>query len=162
MVEEKYILGDLSQDLYNKFIEKYRSEKAIIEENLQKCDVDLSNLEKQVDSYLEFCENLPFMWQEASYKLKTEIQNMVFPEGILYDREIDDYRAPKINSVILAMSQISMGLEGVEKRKTVCINGFSNVVDSTGLFSNHFLQDLEILANLKDYLLEDNYITKAH
>ena len=28
-------------------------------------------------------------------------------------------------------------------------------VDSTGLFSNHFLEYLRILVNLKDYLLED-------
>ncbi len=134
-LEERYILGEISQDLYIKFIEKYRIEKSVIEENIAKCNVDLSNLENQIDLYLLICGCLPAIWKEASYQRKLEIQEMVFPEGIMYDREIDNYRTTKINSVILAISQLSRGLEGIGKGKTACVSGFSNVVGGTGNLS---------------------------
>ena len=73
------------------------------------------------------------MWQQASYQRKLEIQEMVFPEGIMYDREIDNYRTTKINSVILTISELSGRLEGVEKEKTACVSGFSNVVGPLGI-----------------------------
>lgn len=133
MLEERYILGEISRDLYVKFIEKYRIEKSVIEENIAKCTVDLSNLENEIDLYLLICGCLPAIWQEASYQRKLEIQEMVFPEGIMYDREIDHYRTTKINSVVLAISQLSRDLEGVEKGKTACVSGFSNVVGPLGI-----------------------------
>ena len=38
-----------------------------------------------------------------------------------------------INSVVLAISKLSRGLEGEEKEKTACVSGFFNVVVPSGI-----------------------------
>jgi hypothetical protein len=98
------------------------------------------------------CLNLPILWEKASYHAKDQIQNIVFPEGILYDRENNCYRTPKINSVIRFISGKASGLAEGLKRKTACLGGLSNVVGTTDEISKQLLDDIEILANLEPYL----------
>ena len=131
-VEEKFILEEINRELYDKFIQKYRTEKANIEDKLSNTRIDLSNLEKSIKKYLEMCLNQPILWEKASYHAKDQIQNIVFPEGILYDRENNCYRTPKINSVIRFISGIASGLAEGIKRKTALLGGLSNVVGAHG------------------------------
>ncbi len=72
------------------------------------------------------------MWDKAPFNQKMQIQNLVFPEGVLYDRKSDSYRTTKINSVILAMSQLSSELGVTKKRKTAFSSGLSCFVGATG------------------------------
>lgn len=132
-MEEKFILEEINRELYDKFIQKYRTEKTNIEDKLSNTRIDLSNLEKSIKKYLEMCLNLPVLWEKASYHAKDQIQNIVFPEGILYDRENNCYRTPKTNSVILFISGIASSLAEGIKRKTALLGGLSNVVGPLGI-----------------------------
>ncbi len=62
-----------------------------------------------------------------------ELQNLVFPEGIYYDREKNNYRTTKVNAVILFISRLSKVLEDGVKKKTALLGGLSNLVGNTGL-----------------------------
>ncbi len=75
---------------------------------------------------------LPSLWEKASFHAKMEIQNIIFPEGILYDRENSSYRTPKVNSAIQLIASIARGLEEGIKRKAALLGGLSNVVGDTG------------------------------
>lgn len=45
-----------------------------------------------------------------------EIQNIIFPEEILYDREISNYRTPKVNSAIrLITSNLQVRWDQIQK-----------------------------------------------
>ena len=39
----------------------------------------------------------------------------MFPKGIVYDREISNYRTTEINEVAFAMTQIARDIEGKDK-----------------------------------------------
>lgn len=99
-----------------------------------------------------FLLELPSLWEKASFHAKMEIQNIIFPEGILYDRENSNYRTPKINSVIRLITSIAKGLEEGIKRKAALLGGLSNVVNQTGQMSNELLEDARILAEIYDTL----------
>ena len=131
-LEEKFILEDINKELYDKFLLKYRTEKKNIQDNLDNCRVDLSNLEKQGSKYVEMCVKLPSLWDKASFNKKMELQNLVFPEGIYYDREKNNYRTTKVNAVILFISRLSKVLEDGVKKKTALLGGLSSLVGTTG------------------------------
>lgn len=132
-LEERYITGEINKELYEKFNPKFQSEKQTIRKEMDSCHLDLSNLEKQIKSYIQLCMNLPSLWISGSYKDKTEIQNLVFPEGILYDRRKNNYRTTRINSVVSCITIVAKGLKGGKKRKTALKGGLSNLVGPLGI-----------------------------
>ena len=50
------------------------------------------------------------MWSSGELTDKRKIQNMVFPDGILYDTKIDDYRTTRINSLFAPIAEIAKSL----------------------------------------------------
>ena len=74
-----------------------------------------SNLEKRVEKYCQVLRNLPQLWASNGYKGKLELQELMFPKGIVYDREISNYRTIEINEVAFAMTEIARDIEGNEK-----------------------------------------------
>ena len=151
-LEEKFIQEEINRELYDKFLLKYKTEKNNIEEKIGSTRLDLSNLENQIKKYVNICLELPSLWEKASFHAKMEIQNIIFPEGILYDRENSNYRTPKVNSVISLITSIARGLEEGIKRKAALLGGLSNVVGTTDEISKQLLDDIEVLANLEPYL----------
>lgn len=91
-LEERYAVGDLEKELYTKFSTKYRAEKSDINTEIDGLSFEKSNLEKRVDKYVSVLQNLPVLWASNSYKGKVELQDLLFPNGIVYDREISNYR----------------------------------------------------------------------
>lgn len=58
--------------------------------------------------------NAPSLWAFGDYNAKVEIQNLLFPDGILYYREFDDYRTTKINAPVFDLLQLASQL-GLKK-----------------------------------------------
>ena len=133
IVEEKYVLEKINEELYKKLIKKYKEEKEKIEGEIEKCQMDLSNLEKQVNKYLKLCLELPEIWEKSVYHDKKLIQDLTFPEGMDYDRENNNYRTTKTNSVIFETAQLYKDLKAYEKRKIADTGDFSNWVGPPGL-----------------------------
>ena len=53
--------------------------------------------------------------EQVRYKGKLELQELMFPKGIVYDREISNYRTTEINEVAFAMTEIARDIEGKDK-----------------------------------------------
>jgi len=145
-------LEEINKELYDKFLLKYKVEKNNIEEKTGSTRLDLSNLENHVKKYIDLCLELPSMWQKATFNAKMELQNIMFPDGILYDREKNSYRTNKVNSVILLISSLSRSLGDNIKKKTALLGGLSSLVGTTDEISKQLLEDIEVLANLEPYL----------
>jgi DNA invertase Pin-like site-specific DNA recombinase len=113
-LEERFAFGDIDRDLYHKFTGRLQEEKSEIRQEMEKSDFDLSNLPKYVEFSLSIASNLQEMWQMADYSEKEKLQNLVFPEGIVYDRKKDGYRTPRVNSVFELISCLSDNLKLTE------------------------------------------------
>ena len=96
-VEERFVTGEIDQTLYVKFRDKYRANIHQIELELDNSKNQLSNLEKAVDKCIKLSLELPSLWRKANFGRKQRIQNLLFPEGIHYNRKNDDYRTTRIN-----------------------------------------------------------------
>ena|SRR6185312_1497971 len=105
-LEERFIEEEINAELYNKYIAKYTDEMKEIEQQLLKATNKVSNLEECISLAVNFAINLPKKWLSADYHTKQRLQFLVFPEGILYDRETDKCRTNRINSVFAYIAHL--------------------------------------------------------
>ncbi len=106
-LEERFAIGEIEKDLYQKFIVKYKKERLEINKELEGYQFKNSNLEKQLNKYCNLLVNLPLIWERNGYRGKIELQELLFPQGLLFQRENSSFRTPEINQVALAMSLIA-------------------------------------------------------
>jgi site-specific DNA recombinase len=96
-LEERYINEEINGDLYSRYLDKYLLEKKEIEDNLLKATKQVSNIEECIEVATGIAAKLPLKWLSADYITKQSIQNLVFPEGISYDKKKDECRTTRIN-----------------------------------------------------------------
>ena len=78
------------QEICCKRLEKAEEERDAIKAELQERDKSLLNLDDYVSYGMGLRNNLLKLWQIASLPHKRHFQNLVFPDGILYNKENDD------------------------------------------------------------------------
>ena len=110
-LEERFILGELKIELYEKYDKKYRDELVKIRTELTDKSFDSSNLEPAVEKMLAMAANLSKIWASSEFDGKQKLQNLVFPEGILYNKEKHVVRTSKINSLFAEIPPLKQDLE---------------------------------------------------
>jgi site-specific DNA recombinase len=104
-LEERYVLEELTQDLFLKYREKFKQERLEIYQRLQKTGAHGSNLEEIIETVLNYALNLPKTWADSHFTGKQKLQSIVFPEGIAYNKKIDEVRTTKPNPTFLWIAQ---------------------------------------------------------
>jgi site-specific DNA recombinase len=127
-LQERFILEEIDKEVYDKFKAKYAEEKERITNEIEGLEINLSNLEKSISKYCKLLTNLPELWKLGGYYEKMEIQNLLFPDGVVYYREFDGYRTTKFNSPSLDLLRLSdnytenkNGLSDIIIEKTACV-----------------------------------------
>jgi site-specific DNA recombinase len=100
-LEERFINEEVKPDLYEKFSAKFGQEKVEVEEQMRGCPVSASNLEYYINRSVEITSDLPSLWASSDFEGKQMLQYLIFPEGIYYNKQKDQTRTTKINSVFL-------------------------------------------------------------
>ena len=59
------------------------------------------------------------IWTSAEYKEKVILQNLMFPNGLVYDRKKDDYRTENLNEVVSCFALLSECLGNEKSRLTM-------------------------------------------
>lgn len=100
-------MGEIDEEVYEAAIENLQEKKNAILVELEKVKGDLSNLAKQVDKVVAICCKLGDLWRNSDADLCQKIQNLLFPKGILWDKETDDYRTLEENKALALLHYIS-------------------------------------------------------
>jgi site-specific DNA recombinase len=61
------------------------------------------------------CSNLGGYWNNLDYQNKQNLQYLVFPEGIYFDKKTQGVRTEKVNSIFSAIGYVSKELERNKK-----------------------------------------------
>jgi len=72
---------------------------------------NLSNLTSDADEVVATCCRLGSLWNDSELELCQKIQNLLFPSGILWDKENDNYRTIDENYALNIIRNISAGYE---------------------------------------------------
>lgn len=154
-VEERFAYGEIDRDIYEKVSGKLKTEMTELNLQLDNGSLYLSNPLEVVNKALEITSNLVNLWVASDSKEKKNLQNLLFPKGVLYDRKIDHYRTDEVNP-ILAMTQsfseaLNQNKNGQQEENPL----LSAFVDWRVLGSNLFLADLMEIRQIplkSDYL----------
>ncbi len=98
-LEERFIMEEIDRDMFTKYKEKFVAERVSINSNIAKNGNKVSNLEQCVDNALTMASKLASLWASGEYEYKQALQNLVFPEGMTYNRKKDQCRTLRVNSV---------------------------------------------------------------
>ena len=132
-VEEGFILGNISKELYDKYSDKYKKELADLAQKTNQSGFDGSNLENSVEKCLKIAENLSSAWLEAKYENKQRLQQLVFPEGVVYSKKDRAVRTLRVNSIFAQIPIQARVLEEKENGDSVKNRHKSNHVPQTGI-----------------------------
>ena len=132
-LSERFALGEIKKDLFEKFEPQFKAELVQAKKNSESTQIDLSNLEKKADKYLELADNLGVVWEKGISEAKSNLQNFVFPEGIRYDLKNNQYRTARVNAVYAWIALASGSLEKKETGLSIDCIEKSGLVAGTGL-----------------------------
>ena len=68
---------------------------------------ELSNSSSDVDTVVEMCCNLGLLWKNSSLQVCQKLQNLVFPDGILWDKRNGGYRTIRTYKALELIAEIS-------------------------------------------------------
>ena len=98
-VQVRFGLGEISEVVYQTTIRTLNKELAEIESGLAEADKNLSNLQKFIDKAIAMSCKLGTLWQNGDFASRQKLQNLLFPSGIYFDKNTDDYRTENENEV---------------------------------------------------------------
>ncbi|MBM3442651.1 MAG: hypothetical protein FJX89_08135 [Bacteroidetes bacterium] len=102
-IEHKFITDQISQEAYDRHCTKIHPE---IDTFLEETDLhryESSNLEKAVTQCLQMAQDQSGAWVSAGYEGKQQLQRLVFPDGMLFDKKKGVVRTPRVNSLFAAI-----------------------------------------------------------
>ena len=104
-LRERYAIEEIDKEMYEEFGTKFLNERNEIAKQLAELENNVSNPEKSADAAIDYASNLATAWDLGGYKEKQQIQSMLFPEGMSYNRKNDECRTPRINEVFLQIAE---------------------------------------------------------
>ena len=104
-------MGDIDDDVYTTTIEVIQNKLSKIEAEMAKVKRNLSNLTSTADEVVATCCKLGCLWRDSELELSQKIQNLLFPSGILWDKEIGNYRTIDENYALNIIHNISISYE---------------------------------------------------
>jgi len=116
-IEERFAIGEIDLSIYEKFSKKFKDEVKAIEQEINKTSLEKSNLDLYIDKSLELSCNLHNIWELGNCSEKQKLQNLLFPNGILYSKENDRCRTTEANSVLELISSLSVILSKNKKKQ---------------------------------------------
>lgn len=114
-MEERFVLGQIPPDLYEKYAGKYRSEISGLEEQLSRSAFSSSNLKLAVEKGLRIAQNISHSWVASDFNRKQKLQTLVFPEGITYSKKKGTVQTERINSLFACIEPWKRVQEEKEK-----------------------------------------------
>src|SRR5690606_26457639 len=95
--------------------DKYLAETRQIEKELETSDFDVANLDELIEDALEISSRLHERWKLAGYNNKEQLQYLLLPDRIHYDRKNSKFRTPNVNSFFAAIASISEEIAAKQK-----------------------------------------------
>ncbi len=131
--EKHYIKNEMTKEKYDALTGKLNSEKTKIIKLLEKFTITSSNLSEKIIQASQISRKLTEIWQSGGYDKKTRLQNLIFPEGITFDKKTGVLLTPKINEAIVEIARLSGDL-AINKKGLNTTQSIKSLVAETERF----------------------------
>ena len=113
----KFGLGTIPENVYNLTYDTLTKQKSEVSKQLTEAKSNQSNLDKTTNNAMLTACKLGDLWERGSFDNKQKIQNLVYPEGIYWDKENKCYRTIQENETLRVIRTLSSSY-GEDKIKT--------------------------------------------
>ena len=86
-VKKNHALSKIEDDVYYEVIADLEAERREAECELERASVNLSNLTQYIDDTIAIACNLSSYWSKKDFDICQNIQKLVFPKGVKWDKE---------------------------------------------------------------------------
>ena len=93
----RFATGKIDKEIYEFAIKEMQNRKDILTLEIEKCNDNLSNLEAQIPAIISTASKLSTLWHDGNLETKRKIQNLVYPNGICWNKENRCYRTQNRN-----------------------------------------------------------------
>ena len=121
------------QDICTKQLAKLEAESDEIRCQLEERGKSILNLNDYVTLGLNLKGNILNLWKLGDLYQKRRVQKMIFPDGMVYDKENDDIEPLSKNEFMFVFDLKSVGYEEKEKGQILNFEDLSNVAPELGL-----------------------------
>lgn len=107
-VRVRYATGKIDEETNETAMKEFNNRRDLVVLELEKCKQNLSNYEKQIPMVIVTASNISSLWHNADLESKRRIQNLIFPNGIYWDKQIANYRTVSRNKFFDLMDRFSV------------------------------------------------------
>ena len=132
-LEIRFVEEEINKDLFKKYTAQYSLEKEELMTQLHQKEINSSNLEKAIQKAVAIASKPLQIWLSADYDDKQKLQYLMFPEGLLYNKEKRAVRTPRINSLFALISSSARVIGENKKDYSVKSSLDSHLVVSVGI-----------------------------
>ncbi len=129
-VKVRFGLGEINSEIYTATMSELNSRLAEIRRELEDAGKNLSNMMKYINQTIEMSCKLGGLWSDSNFSNRQKIQNLVYPSGIYFDKENDDYRTENENEVFKIFRRFTASCEGGKEKATT---DFARLSPSVGM-----------------------------
>lgn len=97
----------IDDEIYQGAMADLNAKRYKIEAELETYNVKLSNLIRYVHDVMIMCCKLNGLWRVGTLNICRKIQNLVFPQGVEWDKAIQNYRTIAENNALAVIRKIS-------------------------------------------------------
>jgi site-specific DNA recombinase len=105
-LEERFAFGEIDREIFERVGGKLKQEIKSINDDLKRTGIELSNPALLIDHSLEIISNLSDFWVSGDYDDKRKLQEVLFPGGVLFDEQSNNYRTQQVNSILQLIHSI--------------------------------------------------------
>lgn len=159
-VMKRFGLGDIPREVYDLTKAELDQQIDELEAEISRLHNNSSNLPSDMKGALLTSCKLGTLWKTGDFQKRQKIQNLAFPKGVIWDREIGEYLTTTENEALRVIRSISSIYKSSEKEKTGKTTSFSGLVDYAERISNHLEDLIELDLFAKE--LDNTIPEKAH
>ena len=126
-IQLKFGYGKISQEIYDITIEDVERNITAIEEELDAIPVVTSNLEKLIQTALNYLQDLRQIWVSVDYDSRRKLQKVIFPQGLVIDVKKRVYLTSPMNKFLETINSllVSYNLKKEGNFQTISENSLS-------------------------------------
>lgn len=85
--------------LYKRVIDEYESRLENLKQERKNLNESLNLSKKNIDEVLQFVSDLPNIWKESDLVTKIKLQELIFPDGVVYNKKSNKLIPENINPI---------------------------------------------------------------
>lgn len=131
-IEERYATGEINSEVFAKYSKKFNDEREAIQQKIDDPEFLSSNLNLAIKKAIKIACNVSEYWTFGDFFEKKSIQQLVFPGGVGYSKQLDRVQTLRVNSLFSLIPHLKRVCEKNKSEDSINFDQISALVTAEG------------------------------